>query len=98
MLPLRSTKWRDAAVDKLRPKEATCEVLLRPNQIREEMNTTTKVILGIIAAIAAYWLVSSVLSFVGFLLPFIIVAGIGYVVYRFSTGKGLPGSTRKPLP
>jgi hypothetical protein len=62
------------------------------------MNTTTKVILGILAALAGLWLVGKVIAIVNFLLPVIVVAGIGYVVYKFSTAKGLPGSTRKPLP
>lgn len=62
------------------------------------MNTTTKVILGILAALAGLWLVGKVIAIVNFLLPVIVVAGIGYVVYKFSTAKGLPGSSRKPLP
>jgi hypothetical protein len=62
------------------------------------MNTTTKVILGILAALAGLWLVGQVIAIVNFLLPVIVVAGIGYVVYKFSTAKGLPGSSRKPLP
>ncbi len=62
------------------------------------MNTTTKVILGILAALAGLWLVGQVIAIVNFLLPVIVVAGIGYVVYKFSKAKGLPGSSRKPLP
>lgn len=62
------------------------------------MNTTTKVILGILAVLAGLWLVGKVIAIVNFLLPVIVVAGIGYVVYKFSTAKGLPGSSRKPLP
>lgn len=62
------------------------------------MNTTTKVILGILAALAGLWLVGKVIAIVNFLLPVIVVAGIGYVVYKFSSAKGLPGSSRKPLP
>lgn len=66
--------------------------------VKGDMNTTTKVILGILAALVGLWLVGKVIAIVNFLLPVIVVAGIGYVVYKFSTAKGLPGSSRKPLP
>ena len=62
------------------------------------MNTTTKVILSILGVLAGLWLVLKVVGIVKFLLPFLVVAGIGYVAYKVSTLKGLPWSSRKPLP
>ncbi len=62
------------------------------------MNTTTKIILGVLACVAGLWLFGKMLAIINFLLPVIVIAGIGYVVYRFSSSKALPGSSRKPLP
>lgn len=62
------------------------------------MSTTTKVILGILGALAGLWLIGKVVAIVNFLLPVIVVAAIGYIVYKVSTLKGLPWNSRKPLP
>ncbi len=62
------------------------------------MSTTTKVILGILGALVGLWLIGKVVAIVNFLLPVIVVAAIGYVVYKVSTLKGLPWNSRKPLP
>ncbi len=62
------------------------------------MSTTTKVILWILGGLAGLWLIGQVVAIVKFLLPVIVVAAIGYVVYKVSTMKGLPWNSRKPLP
>jgi hypothetical protein len=57
-----------------------------------------KLIGVIIACYIGYRIVSTVVHFaLGIAIPVVIVAGIGYAIYRFSGGKALMGG-RKTLP
>lgn len=62
------------------------------------MNTATKVVLIILGLILGWWAIGWAVSLVQALLPIVVLAGIGYVVYLAVNKKPLPWQKRKSLP
>ncbi|MBX3096551.1 MAG: hypothetical protein KF812_06795 [Fimbriimonadaceae bacterium] len=62
-----------------------------------------KTVVGVIAAIVAIWLALKVFALawgiLSFILPAVIVLGVGYIVFRYVTGqKSLSGRRDSSLP